>query len=543
MVAIDAVKQQPGPVARLAGRGAPFVLAAILSLAAVLRIHDLDLLEIWVDEGNSILTARRSLSAILTILKLDSSPPAYYLTLHYWMAVFGDSPFALRMLSVLGSVLLVAVIYGVGRRSFGTAVGLWAAFFVATSSTQIFFSQQVRMYTWLSLLALVSVWWLVRYLESGRPFDLAVCLAATAMALFTHNFALHLLLVLAVVVVASGQLLTRMWAWGISAVTIGVVYAPWLPTLLRQSANENHYAWFLPVWRKLGPLGVIVDTFRSYSPAGERVMFEYRGATDWFGVPAAGMALLALLGLVSLIRRRGELGRAGWVWVPALLFVPIVSAVSVSLLLTPHYVPGRVDQMMFPAYALLAGIAMSTLRPVLLRPILGVAVLVLCLLSKGDFYTDYREYGFRGGDRALATVVRRHLEPGDVIVCTSLIRASVEYYLRDVDVTILSFPRETAGHLGAQNDHRWLADEKGLAREVGLVINEARAAAGPQGRLFLLRATRAVNVKISSESLHRDHSIRQIEYLGKFAQVATRETVELSIHRLRRPLPSGSPTE
>lgn len=544
MGAIDAAKHESGPLAWLVGRGSPFVLGAILLLCVGLRIHDLDRLEIWVDEGNSILTARRSLSTIATLLKLDSSPPGYYFTLHYWMAVFGDSPFALRMLAVTGSVLLTGAIYAIGRRWLGTAVGLWAAFFVSVSSTQIFFSQQVRMYSWLPLLALMSVWWLVRYLESGRLLHLAGCLMAAALALFTHNFALYLLVVLAVIVVASGQLFARWWAWGISVIAIGAAYAPWVSTLLRQSANENHYAWFLPLWRQFGPLGAIVNTFRSYSPAGELVMFEYRGATDWYGIPAAGIAALALLGLGSLIRRRRELGRVGWIWVPVFLLVPMASAVSVSSLLTPHYVPGRVDQMMFPAFALLAAVGISVLRPVVLRPILGAAVVVVCVLTKGDFYTDYREYRLRGGDRALATVIRRHVEPGDVVLCTSLIRASVEYYLRDLSgVRILSYPRETAGHLGAQNDLRWLADDSGLAREFRLVVQQARAVAGPQGRLFLLRVNRVVNEKVTSEALSRDHSIRQIEYLGQFAQVGTRETIDLSIHRLKRPLQSVSPGE
>ena len=255
MGAIDAATHDSRPLSWLVGRGSPLVLGAILLLCAGLRIHDLDRLEIWVDEGNSMLIARRSLSSIATMLKLDSSPPAYYFTLHYWMAVFGDSAFALRMLAVTGSVLLTAVVYTVGRRWMGTAVGLWAAFFVSASSTQIFFSQQVRMYSWLSLLALLSAWWLVRYLDSGRLLHLVACLAATSMALFTHNFALYLLVVLAAIVVASGQLMARWWTWGISAFAIGVVYAPWLPTLLRQSENANHYAWFLPMWEKLGPVG------------------------------------------------------------------------------------------------------------------------------------------------------------------------------------------------------------------------------------------------------------------------------------------------
>jgi hypothetical protein len=68
-----------------------------------LRIYDLTGKDIWVDEANGILMARSGLRGLLEHLKLDSSPPLYYLLLGAWMRLFGDSEAAVRSLSVVAA--------------------------------------------------------------------------------------------------------------------------------------------------------------------------------------------------------------------------------------------------------------------------------------------------------------------------------------------------------------------------------------------------------------------------------------------------------
>ena len=81
-------------------------LLAILAVAVLFRLYEIDSLDIWVDEANAILTAREPLPVLLAKLKLDSSPPFFYLLLHGWIVVFGDGAAALRGLSVLAGVAI-----------------------------------------------------------------------------------------------------------------------------------------------------------------------------------------------------------------------------------------------------------------------------------------------------------------------------------------------------------------------------------------------------------------------------------------------------
>jgi hypothetical protein len=519
----------------LASTGRRMALGGLLVVAAALRIHEIDGLEVWVDEANSYLTARRSLPEILRMLKLDSSPPAYYLLLHYWMGAFGDSPAALRALAASFSVALVGVVYAVGSRWLSPAVGLWAGAMIALSPTQIFFSQQVRMYSLLGLLSLLAAASLVRFLETGARRNLVACWLATVAALYTHNFAFHLLPVLAVVVLVSGQLRERWPAWLASLVVVVGAYSPWLPTLQRQLANEDHYAWFLPLWNQFGALGALWNTVLCYSPAGGYLMFDHRGEVAWGVWPAAGALLVVVFGAFSLAARRGELGALRAAWVPISLCLPMLTALGASLWMTPHYVSGRVDQMMYPAYALLFGAGAAQFRPRALQGGLAIALVAAGLVGKSFYATDYRQHDFRGAERELAGAVREMLAPGDVIVTTSLSRASLEYYLRDLDVEIVSYPRETAAHLGAQNVLRLIADPKALAREAQAVIETARTRAGPQGRLVLLRSRLNMNDVLGPEQLHRNFSIELLEKRGRFAQSGTKDWIWLSLHRLRLP--------
>jgi hypothetical protein len=83
--------------------------------------------ELWRDELSSWSFASRPVPELVTIVRhSDASQLAYYLLLHYWMAVFGDSVLAMRMLSVLAMTGAAACVPLVGRRLAGDKAGLLA---------------------------------------------------------------------------------------------------------------------------------------------------------------------------------------------------------------------------------------------------------------------------------------------------------------------------------------------------------------------------------------------------------------------------------
>jgi len=541
----DATETHP-PASRVFARSrTDWVFIAVLVMAALLRLHHLTSTSIWVDEANSILTAKQPASVILDMLSRDSSPPLYYFLLKSWMAVVGDSPFAVRLLSTLASLALIATVFAIGRREIGRRAGLWAAFLLAIAPTQVFYSQQARMYTLLPLLALTAWWFLVRYLREGRTRDFWACMFTTAAALYTHNFAVYVPLVHAVLVIGSGQLFRRFGMWVVAVVFLALAMAPWVPTLLTQVANGDHYAWYVERWEREGYIGTAIDSLRSWTPAGAIVMYARASAIEWYGVPAAVLGGFAIWGSLLLVRGPSREAAPNSWWMIVACFVPMLASLGLSSIVTPHYVPGRVDQMMFPCFALLAGAGLAALKPPILQRALVLGCLVVSLIGRSTFYSDFRRGGVAGAGADLAAALIAEHRPGDVVLCTSLTRAPIEYYLQRAgqDVDLVSYPRATARHLGSQNHDRLLSDEAELLKEAHVVISRVRKLAAPGGRLLLLRSDIQVNQYLTRLSLEQRFGVEEEARLGIFKLDGTKEYVWFTTNRLAPPAAGADPQQ
>jgi hypothetical protein len=103
--------------------------------------------------------ARHSAAEIIQwTLRIDQHPPLYYLLLHAWMSFNGDTPYAVRMLSVLFGTATIPVMYLIGKRLSGAMTGLAAAAFLSFSLFNIAYAQETRMYTLLTLNAALAIY-------------------------------------------------------------------------------------------------------------------------------------------------------------------------------------------------------------------------------------------------------------------------------------------------------------------------------------------------------------------------------------------------
>src|SRR5512140_346417 len=138
----------------------------IVLLGAILRFHLIDHQSLWNDEGNSLRLAQRTIPDLVAAARLDIHPPGYYLALKAWLALTGDTEFALRALSALAGTLSVACVYALGRVLFAPGAGLLAALLVAINTFSVYYGQEARMYAalalWASVSMLVFVHWLMR---------------------------------------------------------------------------------------------------------------------------------------------------------------------------------------------------------------------------------------------------------------------------------------------------------------------------------------------------------------------------------------------
>ena len=281
------------------------LLILILLLAFGLRFYRLDGQSLWNDEGTSVALAQRDLGSIARDSALDIHPPLYYWLLSGWIRLAGTGEAAVRSLSALLGVVLVALTYALGRLLAGRWIGLAAAFLAAINPFQVYYAQEARMYMLLAVLtagAMLSLVILVDRSRQSKPTFLAfgALVLLEVAGLYTHysfvfvvvalNLAYLLWLALTWLASTPGNTLGPIWRlinWVLSQVAVLLLYLPWLPTAIRQVT-----AWPSPA--ETTPfLPALATTWRwlVFGPAIENGSLI---------IPLLVAALLALVGLLSL---------------------------------------------------------------------------------------------------------------------------------------------------------------------------------------------------------------------------------------------------
>jgi 4-amino-4-deoxy-L-arabinose transferase-like glycosyltransferase len=98
----------------------------------------------------------------------EPHPVGFFLAMFGWTKIFGTSVEALRLPVALFGVLSIPVVYRLGRLTYGRAVGLIAAAFLAFHGFHINTSDWARMFVPETFLGLVATWLLIEILQPGR---------------------------------------------------------------------------------------------------------------------------------------------------------------------------------------------------------------------------------------------------------------------------------------------------------------------------------------------------------------------------------------
>ncbi|MBI4058744.1 glycosyltransferase family 39 protein [Candidatus Microgenomates bacterium] len=240
----------------------------ILILGLILRFVSLNQ-SLWLDEATSILTARDlTFSDILTKFSPgDFHPPLYYLMLKVWMMMLGSSEVAARSLSVVLGISTIYIVFLIGKKLFNKNIGLVSALFLATAPLHLYYSQEARMYSMETLLATIVVYFVI----TKKFLWLTIFSAAL---LYTDYLPVFLLASLVVyLIIYEKKYIVYVFGWIIAT---GVIFLPWIPTLLTQiqsgvGVRQNAPLW----WQTLGrtdlkelalvPVKFIIGRISSYN--------------------------------------------------------------------------------------------------------------------------------------------------------------------------------------------------------------------------------------------------------------------------------------
>ncbi|MDH6127968.1 glycosyltransferase family 39 protein [Kitasatospora sp. GP82] len=357
--------------------------------------------ELWRDEISSWSAATRALTRLAGILgNVDASNGAYYLMLHAWTDLFGDSVPSLRLPSALAmsgaaAFTALAALRWFGSRMAAVAAGLLLAALPNVSA----YAQEARSYAIVTCAVAAATWCLLRALERpglGRWAWYGLCMALAGVFHLVSLAGLAGQFVVVAVHFWSVRDRRVLWQFPAAALT---ALLPALPVMLlgrRQSGRQLE--WITPATRY---------KLRMFWP-------EFLGS---FGVLYAFLALA-----VAALLWRGH--RTAAVQAAALAVLPVLGVWLVSQGRSSYFVD-RYLLFTLPAWAALAGGGVGALDAALRRiaprrtaAVAALAAVAVPALLGMDQQRVLRQVTARTATdyRGAAAAVAAGYRPGDGIV-------------------------------------------------------------------------------------------------------------------------------
>ena len=257
-------------------------IAIAIVLAAGLLLRFWASSALWLDEALSVSIARLPIGDIPAALRQDGAPPVYYVLLHGWMALVGDSDLAVRGLSGLFSVASLPLMWVAGKRFRDTETAWIAVVLLASSPFALRYATETRMYSMVMFLTLTGLLALDAFLRRPGTWRLAGVMVSAALLMLTHYWGLFLLgsITLVLAIRADRVRPRSRGAWALVGVVVGsMAILPWLPTFLYQLQHTG------TPWANKPHLSAIVGTIFTFSGGDEQIAPILGLALMGFGRP------------------------------------------------------------------------------------------------------------------------------------------------------------------------------------------------------------------------------------------------------------------
>lgn len=419
------------PGTGLQGGNLPIRLAiAALTLGVfALYVRYLGRQSLWFDEGLSVLFAARPLPQLFhTLIYEDLHPPLYYLLLHFWMVLAGNSEWAVRMPSLFAAVLLVPLSFAVVREMWDQpahmsttwhALGISAAALIGVSPFIAYYAQETRMYSLAAMLVLATTWAFLRATRTAARSWWLCFSCLLAASLYTQYFAAFVLPAFVLYAVLFDRPSLRRTT--LHSLLAGLLYVPWaVPAYMQlERLLRTPDYW---VTTRIDPIWFVRAMWSAFLPS----------------TPALSALLAALAGVLILLglARRGRLRLSDRARRTVLLFLTfgcpmVLTYIAVSI--APKFATRYSIIAAAPLYvcAVMALYAILGLRSPTTHRIFAIVVLLAVVLSlrSAVAVTAGRENP-RDDARGLAAYLTTNAQANDALLMVEAAPYALQYYYR-----------------------------------------------------------------------------------------------------------------
>jgi uncharacterized membrane protein len=379
---------------------------------------------LWRDEAFSVLVAERPISFLVT--KLGFEPPVYYILLHMWMKIFGNSEIAVRSLSLLAMVIATIVVIGWAEKLYKRHFLSWyLPVFFFLNPMLLYYAFEVRTYAWMVLFTVLSLY----YYTEKRWNHFAL---STILGFYTHSYfifvpvaqALHWLIMHPGM--RKHRSIKSWWKEPMvrSLVISAAVIAPWVWKVVRE-ATRLKQAWYFPVNINL-VMSVLGNMFVGYE------------GTPWYGWKYTAILSVLLLGLFLLAVANRQKRERNLLFM-LMVFTPLTLVIGVSfvkpLFVNRYLIPVTVAQVFLVIAAL------EAIRNKLLQKFTASAFLLFLIGFNVWYPTQHAKLDIRTPISQINALMGQQ----DVIFAeTPLIFFESIYYSRDRSRVFLYNPNNVA---------------------------------------------------------------------------------------------------
>lgn len=471
------------------------ILLLIICIGIFFRFYHLGKQSIWLDEARVFFRVQKSPQELWKSQITESNPPLYDMLLCYFLKFTGGrKEFDIRLLSAIFGIVLVPISFLIGKQLFNQRIGLFFSLLIAISPNHIYYSQDAKMYTLLSLLSLLSFFFFYVSFTKNQFFHWLIYLLVTILLIYCHsygilfflsqiiiylimhdkshsrNFSIPVNVFIAILILSIPRINCLYWQ-------VTMDYNPWIPKFSPSDIFKTFAYFSLMFWR----MEITFLTAAALTIGLPIFLFIFAFAI--FGKDDKNNA--------SNISEKTRL-------LALYLLLPLVISVLISLIRKPIYVAGRYDMSFFPAFPFLISLGINKIKGRALKNILVAGIIICTGVSLRNYYFIFN----KSNDRAVADYVRSRPGTDTVWIFTDLSFYAFSYYSgQKPNYNIITFP---------MYDHGWLfrkaleADPEYVATEIKKIKEKVKLFLKGSGYIRVMYTNIEINKLLIAE-LKKDY--------------------------------------